>query len=505
MRRTVDVEHYLPAPGTMYLSRIAYIVLALLVAAPARATGEDAFFREAERQYLALEVNTRLLYQILLTSAGYWPAVPNVAYSRRLHAATRQFQADRGEPPTGILTRSQVEQLLDAGTPVLKGWGFRSVSHPTRGRTLWVPNGLGLSAERTSEGVAIREPKNQFKLKYSFYDGIGVQQAYDSTLREMVASGDNILYKTARNDFFVIAGNQGKYHRYVRYHSDGSGILGFDMAWSNDDAPVFGNRLVTIISGSFWASMTGAPFPAATPIRYPWETEPQAMSRVNPSPSPAVPDTKPPARKEGGASSGTGFFITAQGHVVTNEHVIGACSTVMVKADGAPSLKAAVLAADRTNDLALLKVDQTPPAVADLRLGIRLGEPVAVFGYPLAKLLATSGNFTLGNVTALAGLGDDARHVQISAPVQPGNSGGPLLDESGNVVGIVTYKLDAIRSAAMSGDIPQNVNFAIKSTALANFLDVHRITYRPVSPGAGLKPAELAERARSISVSVECR
>ncbi|MGI8568125.1 MAG: S1 family peptidase, partial [Methylocella sp.] len=69
---------------------------------------------------------------------------------------------------------------------------------------------------------------------------------------------------------------------------------------------------------------------------------------------------------------------------------------------------------------------------------------VAAFGFPLAGLLATSGNFTLGNVTAVAGLGDDTRILQISAPVQPGSSGGPLLDYSGNVVGVVEGKLNAI-------------------------------------------------------------
>src|ERR1700730_17779896 len=82
-------------------------------------------------------------------------------------------------------------------------------------------------------------------------------------------------------------------------------------------------------------------------------------------------------------------------------------------------------------------VEAHPTTFASLRSGVHLGERVALFGFPLAGLLATSGNFTLGNVTAVAGLGDDTRIIQISASVQPGNSGGPLLDYSGNVVGVV--------------------------------------------------------------------
>ena len=81
----------------------------------------------------------------------------------------------------------------------------------------------------------------------------------------------------------------------------------------------------------------------------------------------------------------------------------------------------------------------------------------------MSGLLATSANLTVGNVSALTGLGDDSRYLQISAPVQPGNSGGPLLDASGHVAGIVTGKLDAVLAARFFGDIPQNVNFALKA------------------------------------------
>ena len=74
------------------------------------------------------------------------------------------------------------------------------------------------------------------------------------------------------------------------------------------------------------------------------------------------------------------------------------------------------------------------------------------FGYPLSQVLATSGNFTTGIVTALAGIGDDSRFYQISAPVQPGNSGGPLLDENGNLIGVVSSKLDFLAEIKNAGD-----------------------------------------------------
>jgi serine protease Do len=136
---------------------------------------------------------------------------------------------------------------------------------------------------------------------------------------------------------------------------------------------------------------------------------------------------------------------------------------------------------------------------------VRLGESVAAFGYPHADVLASSGNFTLGNVTALAGIGDDSRYLQMSTPVQAGNSGGPLLDQNGNLVGIVTAKLNALKIAVASGDLPQNVNFALKASTVANFLDTNRIKYAPGSSTVALKPEDLADQARSMSVFILCK
>ena len=119
---------------------------------------------------------------------------------------------------------------------------------------------------------------------------------------------------------------------------------------------------------------------------------------------------------------------------------------------------------------------------------------------------ANGGNFTLGNITALQGIGDDSRYLQVSVPVQAGNSGGPLLDASGNVVGVVSAKLDAVKVAMASGDLPQNVNFAVKSAILATFLDANRVTYGVGVAGVkAMEPADIADAARAMSGFVVCR
>jgi len=165
-----------------------------------------------------------------------------------------------------------------------------------------------------------------------------------------------------------------------------------------------------------------------------------------------------------------------------------------------------VVARDPVNDLALLASDLKPKSVAVLRTGARLGESIAVFGFPLHGLLATTGNFTLGNITAVAGIGDDTRMVQISAPVQPGNSGGPLLDQAGNVVGTVVAKINAIKLSRITNDLAENINFAIKSSIVTSFLEANGITFGTGSLGDDtLSPPDLAARASGFSASVECR
>jgi S1-C subfamily serine protease len=157
---------------------------------------------------------------------------------------------------------------------------------------------------------------------------------------------------------------------------------------------------------------------------------------------PPAPETKRAEREhrnrsgeQRSGSSGTGFFISADGYVITNAHVVHGCSRLQLISGMGMPVPVRVLAADAANDLALLKGNLTPINAASLRVGVKVGEEVGAFGYPLAGLLSTSGNFTRGNVSAITGLNDDSRYLQITAPIQPGNSGGPVLDQGGHLVG----------------------------------------------------------------------
>ncbi|HRK78426.1 MAG TPA: tetratricopeptide repeat-containing serine protease family protein [Thiobacillus sp.] len=202
---------------------------------------------------------------------------------------------------------------------------------------------------------------------------------------------------------------------------------------------------------------------------------------------------------------GTAFVVSSQGHLLTNRHVVGNCQQVRLAGSDKP-LK--VLPQDEANDLALLQMTDKPRAVAVFRAAndLRQGENIAAYGYPLQGTLAAGGNLSPGVVSALAGLGNNTSQIQITAPVQQGNSGGPLLDGKGQVVGVVVQKLNALKVAKLTGDVPQNVNFAInKSTTLA-FLDSNQVEYKTGNWWDFWQKdlADIAEDARTYTVVVEC-
>jgi len=170
-------------------------------------------------------------------------------------------------------------------------------------------------------------------------------------------------------------------------------------------------------------------------------------------------------------ATGTGFFITDDGYLVSNYHVVKDAMLVRVVTSNA-TLQAKVVQVDAANDLALLKAEGNfSPLPIAASSTVSLGATVATIGFPDVGLQGFAPKLAKGEIASLSGLVDDPRYFQISAPVQPGNSGGALLDEHGNVVGIVSAKLNAAAALAASGALPENVNYAVKSSLLLGFLE----------------------------------
>jgi serine protease Do len=210
-----------------------------------------------------------------------------------------------------------------------------------------------------------------------------------------------------------------------------------------------------------------------------------------------APPTTP--KKEDGGGFGTGFFVAPK-QVLTSAHVVKSCNAIYIKYPTYKAVQAYVVSFDAKNDLALLKTDLPHDAIATFRTRGKLGEFVASYGFPYGNMLSTGGNFTTGGLTALRGMDDDSSMIQISAPLQPGNSGGPLMDSTGAVVGVSK----AILTVADGRIVPQNVNFGVSAGTVITFLGAANIDVEIASLLPKLEPEKIAEVAQKYTVQVMC-
>jgi S1-C subfamily serine protease len=222
--------------------------------------------------------------------------------------------------------------------------------------------------------------------------------------------------------------------------------------------------------------------------------------------APADANPSPPKSAKNTGQSGTGFVISSSGHIVTNNHVIAGCvGDIHGNLNGESPVALRVVSRDETNDLALLQAPGSFKEVATIRdKAIHPGDTVVAIGYPFHGLLTSDFTVTTGIVSSLSGVFNDTRYLQISAAVQPGNSGGPLLDTNGQIVGMVAAKLNALKVAKATGDIPENINFAIKTGMIRDFLDNSVVPYQTPEASTELKTADIAHQARAYTLLISC-
>lgn len=220
------------------------------------------------------------------------------------------------------------------------------------------------------------------------------------------------------------------------------------------------------------------------------------------SSQPSGAETRAPTNADSTGSTGTGFYVDGSGSVLTNAHVVENCDILTVNEE--PYL---ISAQSTEFDLALLHPSEPKEIFVIANFANRpakLNADVTVAGYPLHGILGGL-NVTRGSVASLSGIGGDSLRMQISAPVQPGNSGGPVLGRSGDVIGVVVSKLDGLRVAEATGDIPQNINFAIRGEIAKLFLSSNNIGYSISELTERVEPTVIAESASGFTVLIKCR
>ena len=232
------------------------------------------------------------------------------------------------------------------------------------------------------------------------------------------------------------------------------------------------------------------------------------LPAAKPAAAAAAPSESAPAKPERlFDQKGTGFVVSTSGHLVTNAHVVQGCvGDILGNPTGEAPAKLRLVSSDETNDLALLQATGTFKDIAKIRdKPIQSGDSVVAIGFPFHGLLTSDFTVTTGIVSSLSGVFNDTRFLQISAAVQPGNSGGPLLASNGDVVGVVAAKLNAIKFARATGNIPENINFAIKTGALRDFLDNSVVPYQTSDAKEELKTADIARNARAFTFLISCK
>lgn len=194
--------------------------------------------------------------------------------------------------------------------------------------------------------------------------------------------------------------------------------------------------------------------------------------------------TKSLPESENLIASGSGFFVSEDGYLVTNAHVVEEATRVKVRTKTGVQ-NATIVELDKENDLALLKIaGKYKPLPIASEEAAALGDSVFTIGFPNIELQGLEPKYTDGKISSLAGMRDDPIAYQISVPVQSGNSGGPLVDARGFVVGVVVAKLNDAAMLRATGSVAQNVNYAVKAKYLRRLIAKHaEVATLPSKPG----------------------
>jgi len=306
----------------------------------------------------------------------------------------------------------------------------------------------------------------QSNLGAMYYGGYGTTQDYDQAMKwyQRAAYQGNALAQSAIGNLY----------------QHGQGVIKDELealAWYNVAASQGDNSAVNLRDGLETNLGTQNALIAqqrAREILRQIKTKQSAVQNNSTAPSDTAVASDPPK------SSGSGVVVSSTGLILTAAHVVTDSSKFsVITANGTKSAK--VVQIDTANDVALLQCDGTfTPVPVRPSQSVKLGEPVFTIGFPDILVQGFSPKMTRGDISSLSGIQDDIRDWQISVPVQPGNSGGGLFDKHGNLVGLVVMKLNAVKVAAATGDVPQNVNYAVKSYYFMPLLDAQSVTPSPM-------------------------
>jgi len=348
----------------------------------------------------------------------------------------------------------------------------------------------------------------QLMLGVMYNKGVGVTQNYKTALKWSTLAAEQGNAKAQTLLGFVYSLGEGVIKDYVRSH------MWFNIAASSGESKDASKSRDFVAKRMTRSQLEKAQSLARNFVSK--KTSPTVIAeKTEPKPSPSP--------KSG--TSGSGFFVSKLGHVITNQHVVSDCKKVTIGDNSKKQVTATVMETDGRNDLALLRISNMQMVSAETKslirkLGIKvvplatdglmrfedieLGEDVLVAGFPYGEFLSNTIKVTKGIVSATRGWGDDIGQFQIDAAVQPGSSGGPIYDENANIVGMVVAQPNKQKFAKTVGSLPELVNFGIKASTVRQFLNASGLPTKWSKRSKSMSTRELAKIAKSQTVMVVC-
>jgi S1-C subfamily serine protease len=428
----------------------------------------------------------RRIEYLLLWSGHYAQPVSGWIQTPLLNAI-KAFQKDAGYRPTGVLDSDQIARLVARAETRIARDDYAYLPDSATGAFLALPRKTLTERTSSTRGTRYAAPNRSIVIETARYDegGMSLVQIYKSYLE--ITGHARILQNAFRGDDFSVATTNGNIVQMRRVRSDGDELKGLTIRFDKAADPDFLPTAYAMINDFSPSERNGTPAYLSAP---------------------EIAQFPPPSFHSGSLaraprSSGSGFIVALPDMVLTNAHVVKDCTQVIAGKD----MSARLIAVDAIDDLALLQVPRLEAAKAAVFTSepVLLGTEVAAFGFPLRGILADQLNMTTGIVSALAGPGGNAKFIQISAAVQPGNSGGPLVDLSGRTIGIVTSRLRQVSSRAGVGDEEiQLVNFAVRQERATTFLRQAGVEPRIAAPAAVKSKTELAGEVAAYTIPILC-
>jgi S1-C subfamily serine protease len=477
-----------PFKSLSSLPILAGLLLSIGVqSAPAEPLGA---YETSELWFNSLTADQRTDVQDMLIWTGDYNHLVDGVFGSSTYKAIAGFEKRYGTRQDGSLNSGELAELRQIAEREKQRTGFEQVYDDRWQFSMGLPTKSVAKKETSKDGTVWESSDKRLVITIlrSGYEGSDFADMYRNLVVNK-AFGE-VDFSTFRPGFFILSGRINGTQFYMRLHDEGGSVVGFLAFWDGNDASET-RKLIVAMSNSMASLAIPKPSAAATP------SPPSGEERIEQSVLP--PPTLP-------LQSGTGFFVNWSGVLLTNAHVVEGCSDAVLRFVDGREVKATIDHRGTSVDLAVLRSAVRPPSVAVFRSNppLRLGTDIVLFGYPLLDLLTSTGNLGSGLVSGLAGPRNDASLIQISAPVQSGNSGGAVLDKSGHVVGIVVAKTN-ITGEGDQMEIVQQANFAINADVARAYLIERGVTPLEAPSGAEKPTADIADEARQFTAIVICQ